>query len=78
MASRIEIPLDEYNGLKGKIRKIEDTLVDMSQETSVYKEIIDTLKILIEDLEDESLFNRIFRWANVVAPLKKIINTIKK
>ena len=35
---RIEISLAEYNGLKDKIKALESTIVDVSEDAAFYKE----------------------------------------
>ena len=68
--SRIEIPMEEYNGLKDKIKQLEATISDVSKEASKYKEKIEMFKSLVMDLEDEGILNRIFGWERIVAPFK--------
>jgi len=70
--SRIEIPMTEYNGLKNKIKSLEQTLVDVSKETAIYKEKLSILESLVMDLEDEKVLNRIFSWKNIVNPFKEV------
>lgn len=68
--TRIEIPLTEYESLKNRIKNLEDSLINVSKEASVYKEKLDTLKGLINDLGNEKLFARIFLYKNILKPLK--------
>lgn len=70
--SRIEIPMKEYNGLKNKIKSLEQTLVDVSKETAVYKEKLSILESLVMDLESEKILSRIFSWKNIVNPFKEV------
>lgn len=70
--ARIEIPMKEYNGLKSKIKSLEQTLVDVSKEASVYKEKLNILESLVMDLENENILNRIFSWKNIVNPFKEV------
>lgn len=70
--SRIEIPMKEYNGLKSKIKSLEQTLVDVSKEASVYKEKLNILESLVMDLENEKILSRIFSWKNIVNPFKEV------
>ena len=70
--SRIEIPMKEYNGLKNKIKSLEQTLVDVSKETAIYKEKLSILESLVMDLENEKIFSRIFSWKNIVNPFKEV------
>lgn len=75
--SRIEIPMAEYNSLKNKIKQLEGTIVDVSQEASTYKEKLDVLEGLVIDLEDEKLINRVFKWKNIITPFKKVFSNGK-
>jgi hypothetical protein len=70
--SRIEIPMSEYNGLKDKIKSLEQTLVDASKEASAYEEKLSILENLVMDLENERILNRIFSWKNIVNPFKEV------
>jgi archaellum component FlaC len=70
--SRIEIPMEEYNGLKNKIKSLEQTLVDVSKETAIYKEKLSILESLVMDLESEKILSRIFSWKNIVNPFKEV------
>lgn len=70
--SRIEIPMKEYNGLKNKIKSLEQTLVDVSKETAVYKEKLSILESLVMDLENEKILSRVFSWKNIVNPFKEV------
>lgn len=76
--SRIEIPMKEYNGLKNKIKSLEQTLVDVSKETSVYKEKLSILESLVMDLENEKILSRIFSWKNIVNPFKEVFKKDEK
>jgi len=76
--SRIEIPMKEYNGLKNKIKSLEQTLVDVSKETALYKEKLSILESIVMDLEDEGVLNRIFSWKNIVNPFKELLKKDEK
>jgi hypothetical protein len=76
--SRIEIPMSEYNGLKSKIKSLEQTLVDVSKETAAYKEKLSILESLVMDLEDEGVLNRIFSWKNIVNLFKEVFKKDEK
>ena len=76
--SRIEIPMNEYNGLKNKIKSLEQTLVDVSKETALYKEKLSILESIVMDLEDEGVLNRIFSWKNIVNPFKELLKKDEK
>lgn len=70
--ARIEVSLNEYNSLKRKIKDLEDTLNDVSKESAAYKEKLKKLEMLVSDLENETISNRIFRWYKIINPMKKI------
>lgn len=75
--SRIEIPMEEYNGLKNKIKQLEGTLADVSKEASVYKEKLGVLEGLVMDLGNEKLADRIFYWKSIVKPFKELFTNDK-
>lgn len=71
--SRIEIPIEEYQGMKTKIKNLEDALNSVSKESAVNKERIENLKVLIADLEGEAFLNRLFRWKSIIEPFKELL-----
>jgi hypothetical protein len=76
--ARIEIPMKEYNDLKSKVKSLEQTLVDVSKETAIYKEKLGILESLVMDLEDEGILNRIFSWKNIISPFKEVFKKDEK
>ena len=68
--SRIEMAFSEYNALKFRIKTLEQSLIDASKELEAYKEKMDDIKEAFEDLEDETLSNRLFHWKSIIKPLK--------
>jgi uncharacterized protein YigA (DUF484 family) len=71
---RIEIEISEYQGMRKKINDLESALNSVSKEAATNKEIIEQAKALVVDLEEESLFDRLFRWKNVIEPIEKLFN----
>lgn len=67
--ARIEISIEEYNALKDKIKELESTLVDVSKETSFYKEKYKDAESLVYDLEAEGFVGRLLKWKKVISPL---------
>jgi len=74
MSARIEIPMDEYQGLRNKIKKLESALDSISKEAAVNKELIEKTKALVADMENEGFINRLFKWKNLVKPLSELLN----
>lgn len=70
--SRIEISLAEYNGLKDKIKALESTIVDVSEDAAFYKEKYKDAESIVYDLETEGFINRAFGWKKVISPLVQI------
>lgn len=70
--SRIEIPISEYQGMKSKIRDLENALNSVSQEAATNKEIIEQAKALVVDLENEPFLIRLFHWKSVIEPFKDL------
>ena len=71
--ARIEIDINEFQGMKNKIRNLEEALNSVSKEAAANKEIIERMKALVIDLEDEAFFDRLFRWNSIVEPFKELI-----
>ena len=71
---RIEVSIEEYQGMRKKIKDLESALNSVSQEAATNKEIIEQAKALVVDLEEESLFDRSFRWKNIIEPIEKLFN----
>lgn len=71
--SRIEIPIEDYNGFKERIKALEKTISDISKEASEYKEKLSDIKLLVMDLEKEGLLNRIFSWKNIIKQFKDLL-----
>lgn len=72
--SRIEISLEEFQGMKTRIKNLEAALNSVSKEAFTKKEILEQVKALYEDLKDETLYNRIFTWRKILQPLKELLN----
>ena len=70
--SRIEIPISEYQGMKSKIRDLENALNSVSQEAATNKEMIEQAKALVVDLENEPFLIRLFHWKSVIEPFKDL------
>ena len=73
--SRIEIPIQEYQGMRNKIKSLESALNSVSVEAATNKEIIEKAKALVIDLEGEGFFNRLFSWKSVIQPFKDLLGT---
>ena len=76
--SRIEIPLKEYNGLKDKIKSLENDLSKATKEASLYKEKYFDLKSVAENLKNETMLSRIFKWKRIISPLSEIVSNEKE
>ena len=71
---KIEVSIEEYQGMRKKIKDLESALNSVSKEAAVNKEIIEQAKALIVDIESETFVNRLFRWKSVVKPLNDLFN----
>lgn len=70
-SGRIEIPMDEYRGMKDRIEELEKTLVSKDKEIESLKEKYLTVETQLEDIASLSLSERIFNWGSNI---KKIID----
>jgi predicted RNase H-like nuclease (RuvC/YqgF family) len=69
-SGRIEIPMDEYRGMKDRIEELEKTLVSKDKEIESLKDKCLTVETQLEDIASLSLSERIFNWGSNI---KKII-----
>jgi predicted RNase H-like nuclease (RuvC/YqgF family) len=69
-SGRIEIPMDEYRGMKDRIEELEKTLVSKDKEIESLKDKCLTVETQLEDITSLSLSERIFNWGSNI---KKII-----
>lgn len=82
--SRIEISMEEFQGMKSRIKNLESALDAVSKDAAIKKEILEQVKALYEDLKSSNLYERIFTWNKVLIPFKKLfknyegIQTVKK
>lgn len=72
--ARIEISMSEYDSLKDRIKELEFGIIDVTKEVTLCMEKYDEAKFLIENLENESLFNRVFKWKSVIKPIIELLN----
>jgi hypothetical protein len=63
---RIEIPLDEYKGMKEKIESLEKALASKNDELTIVKNQKMILLDEIEDFTSLSLYERVFRWKSSI------------
>jgi len=70
-SGRIEIPMDEYRGMKDRIEELEKTLVSKDKEIENLKDKCLTVETQLEDIVSLSLSERVFNWGS---NLKKIID----
>jgi hypothetical protein len=62
---RIEIPLEEYNGMKSKIDEFEKILNNTSKEAAKYKEENELIREFLENIQEVTFYQRVFNWNNV-------------
>jgi predicted nuclease with TOPRIM domain len=59
---RIEIPMSEYKGMKERIEELEKELAEKNKKLEkVTSDYLDA-QLVLEDLSEISLYNRIFNW----------------
>jgi predicted nucleic acid-binding Zn-ribbon protein len=61
-SGRIEIPMDEYKGMKEKIDSLEKALVSKDKEIEVLKNSYIVSQNNLEDIARLSFFERVFNW----------------
>ena len=70
--ARIEIPMEEYQGLKDKVKSLESSLIEEKNQTSIYKQKFNEAKELFDDLKSEGFINRLFNWKRVIKPFDNL------
>lgn len=71
---RIEIPLDEYKGMKEKIESLEKALVSKEDELKVVKNEKMILLDEIEEFTSLSLFERVFKWKENIQEIFEVLD----
>ena len=61
---RIEIPMSEYNGMKERIEELEKELVEKNKKLEKATSDYLDAQLILEDLSQISLFDRIFNWSS--------------
>ena len=61
---RIEIPMSEYNGMKERIEELEKELVEKNKKLEKATNDYLDAQLMLEDLSEISLFDRIFNWSS--------------
>ncbi len=61
---RIEIPMDEYKGMKEHIEELEKALVSKDKEIEILKDKCLTVENQLEDISSLSLVERVFSWGS--------------
>ncbi|MBO6252431.1 MAG: hypothetical protein J6O49_02085 [Bacteroidaceae bacterium] len=61
---RIEIPMDEYQGMKERIEELEKTLASKDKEIEILKDKCLTVETQLEDIASLSLVERVFSWGS--------------
>ena len=67
--SRIEIPMDEYKGMKERIEELEKTLVSKDKEIEEKKNKCLELENKLDDISSLSLLERVFNWKSIIKPI---------
>lgn len=70
--ARIEISIEEYNAYKNTIETLEKKVNELNKELQVNNQGIEYIRERIEELKDESIFDRIFNWQKIIKPLREV------
>ena len=68
---RIEIPLDEYKGMKARIEELERNLVSKDKEIEEMKDKCLKVENILEEISSLSLFERVFNWKENIRDIIK-------
>lgn len=61
---RIEIPMDEYRGMKERIEELEKTIASKDKEIEILKDKCLTVETQLDDIASLSLVERVFNWSS--------------
>lgn len=61
---RIEIPMDEYKGMKERIEELEKALASKDKLLEILKDRCLTVETQLEDIASLSLVERVFNWGS--------------
>ena len=64
--ARIEIPMEEYNGMKKEIESLQKSWADSKKQIEVYNERISNLQEMLDNITEASLFARVFGWKKLL------------
>lgn len=72
--ARIEISLDEYNGMLDKISILEKENVEIRKQNELLYQKVEEMTESIENVYNSGFFERLFKWnQNIISMLKKYI-----
>lgn len=63
--ARIEIGLDEYNGLRKRIKELEEQIASNNKTNENLLNELEDTKDIIDDIINTSWFNRCFKWKTI-------------
>ena len=72
-SGRIEMPLEEYNGMKSKIDEFEKILNKTSKDASKHKEENELMKKLLSEISIMKVSERIFNWEDIKEKIDEIL-----
>ena len=70
--ARIEISIEEYNAYRNTIDNLEKRVNDLNKELQINNKGVEYLKECVEELEEQSVYDRIFNWKKIIKPLKDV------
>lgn len=70
--ARIEISMEEYDALKGRINELEKKNIAITRESETIKDKLDKVEALVLDLGEVSLIDRIFAWKEYIKELTNL------
>lgn len=76
--ARIEISIEEYNAYRNTIDNLEKKVNELNKELQINNKGIEYLKERVEELEEESVYDRIFNWKKIITPLKDVFKNNKE
>ena len=67
--SRIEIPMEEYQGMKEKITSLETSLGKTKSEAELFKSKYAAIVEALDNASEAGLVTRIFKWKKLIKSL---------
>jgi predicted nucleic acid-binding Zn-ribbon protein len=67
--ARIEIPIEEYNGMKEKIESLEKSIVEVKKKAELFEHKYNDIQVELENMQEAGFLTRMFGWKRALSKL---------